>query len=361
MRRDKALLLARTAAANAAGAALGVVESIYLRSLGLPPDLVGAYLGISTVLSAISSYVLSALADAYGRKRLALASNVFPVLGLLMLYAGLAAGILLIYIGPSGAYSALYAEVAEDPDRDWSHISIVSVAANAAGSLLPTGLPMRGVLVAGLAIYAAGIAALAAVRERYRGSGKVILDVASKGTLARLSSAAIIGLGAGIVIPMLPLWLYTVYGVGPGPIGVLLSAQSALMVLAFWMAPKLSSAMGRLRTIVVTQAAGVALISAFPLSPTFTVAAAIWAARSVAMNMANPLYYALVNELVPEEERGRANSALQLLDSVPRSVGPYVTGTLMNMGNLRLPFYLTAALYGSATATLYFLMRNRVR
>jgi hypothetical protein len=73
------------------------------------------------------------------------------------------------------------------------------------------------------------------------------------------------------------------------------------------------------------------------------------------------LYYALVNELIPEGERARANGALQLLDSIPRSGGPYVTGVLMSLGNMSLPFYITAALYGSATATLYALMRGRAR
>ncbi|MGC9191770.1 MAG: MFS transporter [Conexivisphaera sp.] len=361
MRAAKALLLVRTAAASGAGAALGVIESIYLRSLGLPPALVGAYIGASTLVSALSSYLLSAVADAYGRKRMALASSAVPVAGLLALYMGVAAGILLVYLGPGGAYSALYAESAEDPDRDWSHLSIVSVSASAAGSLLPAALSMRDTIAAATAVYVAGTLALAWIRERYRGKGRVELRMASAGTLARLSSAAIIGLGAGIVLPMLPLWLDTEYGVGPGPIGVLMSAQSAAMALAFWLAPRISGRLGRLRTIVATQAAGVALLSLFPLSPTFPVAAALWTARSVAMNMANPLYYALVNELIPEGERARGNSALQLLDSVPRSAGPYFTGVMMSRGEMSAPFFVTAALYGSATTALYALLRGRTK
>ena len=353
MRRGKILLIARTATANAAGAALGVVESIYLRSLGLHPGLVGAYLGASTLISAV--------ADAHGRKRTVLASSALPLAGLLALYLGMAPGILLVYLGPSGAYAALYAENAEDPDRDWSHLSIAAVASNAAGSLIPSALTMRGTLVAALAIYAAGIAALAAVRERYGGSGRVTFGMASKGTLARLSSAAIIGLGAGMIIPMLPLWLNAAYGVGPGPIGVLMAVQSAAMALAFWGAPRISSRLGRLRTIVLTQGIGVALLAIFPLSATFEAAAILWTLRSIAMNMANPLFYAMVNDLVPEEERARANSALQLMDSVPRSLGPYATGTMMEMGDMALPFYVTAALYGAATASLYLLMRDRAR
>jgi hypothetical protein len=31
----------------------------------------------------------------------------------------------------------------------------------------------------------------------------------------------------------------------------------------------------------------------------------------------------------------------------------------MSLGNMSLPFYITAALYGSATVTLYALMRGR--
>jgi len=33
----------------------------------------------------------------------------------------------------------------------------------------------------------------------------------------------------------------------------------------------------------------------------------------------------------------------------------------MSLGNMSLPFYITAALYGSATATLYALMRGCAR
>lgn len=359
MRRGKALLLARTSTASAASAALGVVESLYLRSLGMGPDVVGAYLGASILVAALVNYVLSAAADAYGRKRMIIASSAAPVMGLVALYAGIAAGILLVYMGPGGAYSALYAENSENPDRDWSHLSMAAVASNAAGSLLPSALPMRATIAVAAVVYAAGIAGIAAISENYKGTGRMNLGMASAGTLARLSSAAIIGLGAGIVLPMLPLWLNTMYGVGAGPIGILMSAQSAVMALAFWLAPRISRRIGRLRAIVATQAAGVALISLVPLAPTFISAASIWTARSVAMNMANPLYYALVNELIPEGERARANGALQLLDSIPRSGGPYATGVLMSLGNMSLPFYITAALYGSATVTLYALMRGR--
>lgn len=71
------------------------------------------------------------------------------------------------------------------------------------------------------------------------------------------------------------------------------------------------------------------------------------------MNSTGPLMNSLVFKIVKEEERSRVNSLLQVLDAIPRSLGPNLTGYLFYIGNLNIPFLITATLYLVATILFY--------
>jgi len=99
-------------------------------------------------------------------------------------------------------------------------------------------------------------------------------------------------------------------------------AADATLALAVLGVPRLAKAIGGVKAIVVTHAVGIALLIALPFAGSYLEASAIFVLRNAAMNMANPLFSSLVVTIIPEEERARGSSLVNLIDSLPRSVGP---------------------------------------
>ena len=327
--------------------------SLYLHSLGLAPLEVGALLTGMMLFGSFMGLLISALADAYGRKPFVMLGRAVSALAFLALYMGVPYGALLVMGLGGGSLGALLAEKATDLDRDFSLSSALSTAFSAAGASVPWALGLRGTMAFNMSVALVTLALLAPVKEAYRGSGRVTLRLRSIRSLSKLSTQALIGLGAGLLLPMLSLWFYLRFGVGAAQLSPVYMASNATLAAGVLLAPRLGHRMGRVRAIVYTHAAGIALLLALPLSPAFPVASVIFVARNLLMNMANPLFSSLVMALVPSDERARGMSLINLLDAVPRAIGPSFTGYFFGAGYLDVPFFVTAALYSAATYLFY--------
>ncbi len=101
----------------------------------------------------------------------------------------------------------------------------------------------------------------------------------------------------------------------------------------------------------------VPLLVAMTLVDNYPVAATLYLARSVLMNVANPLYNAFIMRLVPMELRGTASALLSLSWTIPAGIGRAVGGLLLDI-DLELPLRLTALLYTIALAILALFFHN---
>jgi MFS family permease len=352
--RDEALLIAASSIGGVLWGMNQVVLSLYLYSLGLSPARVGLLITAQTFIGAALSLILSALGDAYGRVKFVVLNRAISAAGLAVLASGNPYGVLLLTFMSGGALvSALMAEKAADLDRDMSVSSAANTALSVVGSIIAGVLTLRGSIIAEIPIVAASAALVAAVRESYRGTGEISFKIESFPKVARLSINALIGMGAGILLPMLSLWFYLRFGVNQAELGPVFAASNAALALATLAAPRLSRLWGRARAIVYTQSLGVLFLVLMPLVPTYSAAAAIYIARNAAMNMATPLFSSFVAGLIPEHERARGYAMIGFLDALPRAVGPSISGYLYGLGMLSLPFYITASLYAAATVGFY--------
>lgn len=353
--RDEAFLIAASSIGGILWGINQVVLSLYLYSLGLSPARVGLLITAQTFIGAALSLILSALGDAYGRIKFAVLNRAINAAGLAILAFGNPYGVFLMTFMSGGALiSALMAEKAINLDRDMSISSAAGTALSVVGSVIAGTLTLRGSIIAEIPIVVASAVLVAIVRESYRGTGKVSFKIESLPKVARLSVNALIGMGAGILIPMLSLWFHLRFGVDQTELGPVFAASNAALALATLAAPRLSRLWGRAKAIVYTQSLGVLFLVLMPLMPTYSAAAAIYIARNAAMNMATPLFSSFVAGLIPEHERARGYAMVSFLDAIPRAAGPSISGYLYGLGMLSLPFYITAGLYATATISFYY-------
>jgi predicted MFS family arabinose efflux permease len=171
--------------------------------------------------------------------------------------------------------------------------------------------------------------------------------------------AALIGLGAGLIIPFLNLYFRDRFGLTPAGIGALFSVMQGFMVAGNLFGPAVSRRLGLVRGVVLTQLASVPFMVALALSTSFPVVVASFFLRGGLMNMNQPLTTHFAMEVVPEREHAITNSLLSLSWFVAWSLSADIGGSLIERRGYTEPLLLAALLYAFASV-LYWLFFHRV-
>ena len=167
---------------------------------------------------------------------------------------------------------------------------------------------------------------------------------------ARMTAPQIvIGFGAAILIPYMNVFFKDRFNISDSLLGLLFSFSSLLIGVGSLVAPRLSTRLGgKVRAIVVTQAASLAFLLLAGFAPVLWLSSAGFLVRAALMNMASPLYSAFCMERTPEQHQGFVNSILNLAWNIGWAVGPYVSGVVQDHYGFAPLFIATAVLYGVA-------------
>jgi predicted MFS family arabinose efflux permease len=168
----------------------------------------------------------------------------------------------------------------------------------------------------------------------------------------------LIGLGAGLIIPLIPTWFYLRFNETDVFSGPLIAVSYIVMGLAAGFSPRISKRFGLVGGIVLTQLLSTVFLIAMPLSPSAMMAASLYVVRSTLMNMSSPLSDSLIMNLIAEDERATASSFNVVIWRLPNAASTVVGGSLLNAGNLSLPFYLCTGLYMASVMLFYGLFRR---
>jgi len=165
------------------------------------------------------------------------------------------------------------------------------------------------------------------------------------GALLRLMAVnAVNALAIGMVGPLIPYWFSVRFGIGPDVIGPVYALSFVATAAASVVTGDLAARFGIVRAVVLTRAVGVGLMAALPVLPSYPVAAAAYALRSMANRGSAGARNALGVSIVGDRRRGLAASLNGLSMRLPSSLGPALGGWLFALGDLELPFFLAAAL-----------------
>ena len=198
-----------------------------------------------------------------------------------------------------------------------------------------------------------------AVSTKPMGSRRGLLPRKSLGFILKFSiTNLMIGLGAGLVIPLIPTWFYLRFNETDVFSGPLLAASSVFMGLAATVSPAIAKRIGLVKGIVGTQLLSTIFLLAMPFSPNPFVAAPVYVVRSMLMNMSSPLGDTFLMNLIAEDERATASAFNVVIWRLPNAASTVFGASLLSRGNLSLPFYLCTLLYVTSISIFYSLFRG---
>jgi len=349
------------------------LEGISVTNLGI----LLTTLGLTTVAFSIPIAVLS---DRHGRKEIMLVgailgavviaipgvSSNFPILEISAIVGGLAQA---MYVGTWSAYLADTTTFDVRPET-FSLSFMTFAIAGGVGSFLPIFFPFFGInlLTAHRITFVAlgFVSSLTAVtvhkwgiRTKPESSRKGVLPRKSLGIIVKFSAAnLLIGLGAGLIIPLIPTWFLLRFHVTDVFSGPLIASSNIIMGVTAVAAPRIARRIGLVNGIVLTQTMATVFLLAIPFCPTAAVAGVVYVIRAVLMNMASPLSDTFLMNIIAEDERATASSFNSVLWNLPNAGSTVVGGSILNQGDLSSPFYLCGVLYATSIVLFYTIFRK---
>ena len=362
--------------------------SAYLPMLGVSSSQIGYIIGASGIAMIFSAIPFGILSDRIGRKRILLIgllgvppamiicafshdANVFLIATIV---AGVSEGAFL------STWNAMIADQTTVDNRDmaFSLSFIVNGGFTGIGLALPLAFPLfenlfnlgtRDVhagafLVIGLITLISPITIWYLLRDVHdkRSEPKAkraFLKERSRKTLVRFSvNNTMIGLGAGLIIPLIPTWFYLQYGIPDTYTGPLLALSNLSIMFAVVFSARLSHRVGAVKAIAMTQASSTVFMLAIPFMPGAAAAGAVYLIRSALMNMGGPIMDAYLMGVIDKEDRGLASAINSIVWRLPNSATTIIGGMLLASGFFALPFILAASIYLIAITAFYFNFRN---
>jgi MFS family permease len=166
-------------------------------------------------------------------------------------------------------------------------------------------------------------------------------------------------LGIGLFSPLLPLWFATRFGADPSSLGSIFGLSYVLNGVSSLITGELADRKGLVRTVVWVRLAGVLMLVAIPIVPSYGAAAALYVIRTFLNRGSAGIRQAFGVNLVRKHRRGLASSVNALSMRLPSSIGPSVAGWMLSMGWLSLPTFIAAGLQLAYVVLFGFAFRQR--
>jgi predicted MFS family arabinose efflux permease len=170
--------------------------------------------------------------------------------------------------------------------------------------------------------------------------------------------SAMIGLGAGLIIPFLNLYFKDRFGLTEGDIGFLFSVMQGFMVAGNLYGPAVSRRLGLVLGVVVTQLLSVPFMIVLAVSHMFPLVALCFFMRGGLMNMNQPLVSHFAMEVVPERDHAITNSLLSLSWFLAWTVSADIGGALIERKGYEEPLLIAAALYVGASILYWIFFKD---
>jgi MFS family permease len=391
--RDGQLILAARAVRTFAYGYLSVLLGVYLEAIGLAPWQIGTVLTATLASSAGLTVAFSLVGDRFGRRQmLVLSALLMATAG--AIFAGTTRYPLLLLAALTGTVGATSGEVG--PFLSLEQTALPQTTAPRHRTMLFSVYNTAGALAgAAGALFAAapaiieqmtGWAPLVALRTMFVLYSVLALCVwvlftrlgpqvellpadrppaqpslhASQGIVLRLS--ALFGLDAlagGLVIQsLIAYWLHLRWGAGPALLGPVFLAIGLVQATSFLAAGKLASRIGLINTMVFTHLPSNVLLMLVPVAPSLGWAIVLLLARQALSQMDVPTRQSYTMAVVSPAERITAAAATNVVRNVAQAITPALSGAMMQMGALGLPFVLAGGAKIIYDLLLYTMFRS---
>jgi len=363
------------------------VIALYWDALGFTSEEIGLIGGIGSAVGVVSLLVSGFLADIFGRKKLLLLGLAGNAMGAALF---LSAPNLVVFIIAESLVSlgwsltqpsvmALMASKASPTKlkfffgmQGFSN-QIAITLASATGIFFPgflrdhydIELTSGYWLVVLVAVISTTVSMLYIFRvSETKKTGERLMLRFDKTVRARLFmysvQNALIGIGAGFVIPWLPLVFQEGMGASSLELTAMVTAANVAIAISWFIIPKFAEARGSVLLIASCQIASVAFLLAIPYSAfSLLLVGVLFTGRSVLMLVPTPVLNAYVMNIVTEEIRASFYAISQLAWTIAYSAAFAVSGYVWaNDYSKPEPFIYCSVMYIAASLLFYFYFRG---
>lgn len=364
-----------------------VLFNLYLVEGGASEAAVGRAIAASGMGVVVAALPAGWLADRWGRRRTLMLGAALDGLGLVLRtvtpHGALVVGASFV----AGMGQSLF-QIAAAPfltdhsgPRERTHLFssffacalLAGVFGNALGGVLPAALRLvqpawslftayRLVLVLGALATAAAALPLLALRglvePRTHRDAPPPTPHETRHLGAIALNAALIGAGAGFVIPFMNLYFKNRFACSSSQIGVFFGIAQVCTAIATLAAPALARRFGKLRTAVAAELLSLPFLVTLGGEQLLPVAVGAFWLRATFMQASTPLLQAFVMEVLPPGLRARSTSLNNMVWNLGWAASATVSGLVLERWGDAVPFYLTATLYLVAAVTFYRAFRG---
>lgn len=171
-------------------------------------------------------------------------------------------------------------------------------------------------------------------------------------------NAALIGVGAGLVIPFMNLYFKDRFNCSSAQIGAFFSIAAVFTATAALLGPALARRFGKLRTAIASELLSLPFLVTLGGERHLPVAVGSFWMRATLMQAATPLLQAFVMEALPPSLRAKASSTINLVWNLGWAASAVAAGTVIERFGYAMPFYITAGLYFTAATTFWLAFRG---
>jgi MFS family permease len=373
----------------------GVIFNLYLNlgEVGFQPDFISYMFTVSAFATGIIALSAGLICEHIGPKRAILIgltanfANLVQIISLqapLLLFASLVSGL----IGTLGwvASAPFMMENSQKEERtylfsvNWALMIMMGVIGSYLGGVLPSlfnaylGLPTgvegsaigyRISLLISTALALTAVIPIMLIKESKGFERQKMTDLlafrnirSSRTILNFMVPTALIGFGAGFIVPLFNIFFRLKFSATDGQIGIMFALSNVTLGIGTLTAPVLSSRLGKVRSVVACQFLSMPFIMLTTLAPNLSLASTAFIARNTLMNMAGPVNSALQMELVTETERATTHGMMVMADNIPRAVTASISGKMMTGSDFFTPFLFTAATYFVASSLYFMFFKN---
>jgi MFS family permease len=368
-----------------------VIFNLYLnlKAVGFQPDFIGLMFTVSAIATGLVALPAGLLCERLGPKKALLIGFMANFVNLaqivilqpsILLVASLSSGLIGTVAWVAAAPFMMENSTQEERTYffsvDWAIMIIMGVIGNYVGGLMPNllntflGLPTgangspigyRISLGISMALALTMVIPVLLIKEDRMLQRQKISDLISfrnirshRTILKFMIPTAMIGFGAGFIVPLFNLFFSLKFSASLEQIGLISSLSSITLGIGTLAAPALSKRLGRVKSIAVCEFLSMPFIMLMTLAPNLALASSAFITRNALMNMAGPISSTLQMELVTETERATTNGLMVMADGVPRALTAWVSGRMMTESDFYTPFLITTLTYFIASS-LYFM------
>ena len=352
----------------------------------------GVVLGLETVVVIVAGIPMGILSDRTGRKKFLIFGNaVIPlalfIIGLTQDFDWLLVAAVLLGVAEAsalGSWNAIIADQTDLGNRD-SAFSLSFVVSNvffSGGFALPLILPGLQMVfgIGATAIHSDIMLLLATLSisvpffvwlllKDYTEPPRTEQKGENPGELKMLLKFSglngIIGLGAGLIIPLLASWLLYKFAIPDTYSGPFLALSNVTIAFAAVASPRLSKRYGLFNSILMTAGSSTLFMLSLAFIPNVFLAGGMYLIRASLMNMASPLIDSYLMGIVHPGRRGLGSAIAAIVWRLPNSVTTLIGGYLLYAGLTSgdhflydLPWILASGLYAVGIALLYINFRH---